>query len=70
MTWVTKGQPTREHNALCKGGCGYRLPLYTMAVLLPDQRNHHGRGMCKPCRDRDYHASVRAKKVAQVDVLI
>ena len=44
---------TREDDALCAGGCGYRLPLYTMAFLRPDQRNHCAKGRCRPCYDRD-----------------
>lgn len=61
MPWNKDGYktPAREADAYCLGGCGFKLPLYTMAVLRPDQRNHSRHGMCKPCGDREYHRSVR-----------
>jgi hypothetical protein len=50
---------TREHDAPCLGNCGYLLPLFTMAVLRPEQRNHYARGRCRPCYDRDKHELLR-----------
>lgn len=60
MTWSRNGgSGRREHNALCKGGCGFRLPCYVMATLLPDQRNHYGNGMCEACCKRTYQRERR-----------
>lgn len=61
MPWEKNMQdaPKRQDNALCLGGCGYRLPLWRRAILLPDQRNHYGRGMCETCCKRTYERARR-----------